>query len=175
LSQLFASTPGISNFYVVLVRDPRGVVASRIRSAFRRKATGTHPNPFALFSRKLLIARDAQLWNSYYARMINFEALRDGANTIYLSYDSFVEDPIGWIHSISTMVSGSDGATERIELDKFPIKRGHVVKGNRLRGNGDGIVIRADDSYRAILSRVESGLTNFFTRHSRHDLRQRTA
>ena len=146
--------PGVDLRVVHLVRDGRGVVASRKKAFKKDEAAGVArdiPGRPALTS--------ILLWTG-----INLvsEAVRlrlDPEKVVWVRYESFVEDPKGELARIGR-VAGIDlsGLAERVALGE-PMAASHQVGGNRLRMARGGVRLRPDaGSWRNALSPRERRL-----------------
>ena len=166
VSRLLACAPDLEHYYVVLTRDPRGVVNSRIRSAYRRREAGRHPNSFALFSRKLLVWREARYWNIENRELIGRFPSANTSSTVYIKYEALAANPNESTRMITQVVTGSDAAPP-IDFAGFVPAPNHIIKGNRIRKTSETVSVRPDTSFMRELRFLEPTIVSYLTRKTR--------
>ena len=133
--------PGVSPYFVHLVRDPRAVAYSWRR----RKAHLDSSAPTEM--RRHGTADSTLSWIMWNAAIERLRRASDPSNAMLLRYEDFVEHPRTAIEAIVRMV-GEDQAGLPFENDNTVRQAGnHTISGNPSRFSTGSVALRSDDEW----------------------------
>jgi hypothetical protein len=128
-------TEGVELAIVHLVRDPRGVVHSRLRSAERRGFSLTPPP-----------AGFAAVWTVWNPLI---ELVWRRRRYLRLRYEDFVANPEDAVRRIAALVGEAADPLPFVARDTVTLAPTHSVAGNRNRFQTGKVRIRLDDEWRS--------------------------
>jgi hypothetical protein len=144
-------TRGLELSVVHLVRDPRAVLHSRLRTGARRgEALRPGPRTFGL------------VWDIHNATI---ELGRRPGKYLRLRYEDLVAHPQAAVDRIANLVAERPRALPFVSTDTVDLVPTHSVAGNRARFQTGAVPIRLDDEWRSVAlggaldRRVASALT----------------
>ncbi|MCP4226047.1 MAG: sulfotransferase [Actinomycetia bacterium] len=153
---LLALDPKLDVRVLHLVRDPRGVAYSWTKEVSRPEADG-----------KLMpIYKPSRTAMRWVTDNLGFEILARRVQTLTLSYEGFLADPIGSILAIGRLV---DLPAHELDLGFIDGNRAtvstplHSVAGNPMRFGGQELTLRLDDAWRTKLPRRDRQVVTAIT------------
>jgi Sulfotransferase family len=153
---IFAMLPGIDNYVLHIVRDPRGVVYSWRRRKSFRSDSGVR----TMGTRSLPSSVRAWLLNSIGAELLRPRL--DESRWLHLRYEDFAADPRSSVESILRFL----GRGEMPPFDgrsTVTLHPNHIVAGNPSRFTTGSVTLKVDDEWRSGLSRRDQLLVRLAT------------
>ena len=167
-AQVLARSGIAEQYFVLLMRQPHGVVNSRVSGAYRPKARGRRTeNQLIIKSRKLLVAKESMYWRRHNLGLQRyFEAIPEDRKLI-IRYEDYVEDPAGYIERVVQMVQPDVEYHDEINYESFPSQHQHAMRGNNLRTSREPIKISLDTRWQEALPGLEKRIVSVITSKAR--------
>jgi hypothetical protein len=142
--------------YLLIKRDPRGVVYSRIKKILRSK------NRISLgVKRFAYIVKESIAWRLFYFRAYIF--LRSRSH-LAVNYENFVADPRNWTDKMSCFGSGKRcDQTQFLDGKTIVLGVNHSVMGNQNRFKTGAVNIDEDTGWKDKLTPWESRIVRILS------------
>jgi Sulfotransferase family len=144
---LLRLVPGIEPYYVHLVRDPRAVAYSNLRTK-TSQPDPTQPVEMARWSPRQTATR----WTRFQlaAEAVKARAGRD--RSMSLRYEDLVEDPRGSLERVTRLAGLAFDPSIFVDHHTVELHENHTVWGNPARFNRGAVSLRLDDEWKENLT-----------------------